>query len=237
MLISIDGPVGAGKTTLTSELALKFGGIGLWYSDVAIRTEDTKKYSLVNVIGHMKQELRDFFREHDLSPDTHTFFLFNLMRLCLSQTFVSETSKPVFIDVFWDPLWVLESEHYPKFFGIFCEFMPVPDISFFLKIDEERALLRAQQRDANADVTHTLQGLKKKRDDFLKWGGANIPNFQRLYVDRPLIDVVENASEIIEKTINLKASVPTQAPPVKENKASPQREFQKQRISWDPWGH
>ena len=204
MIISVDGPVGSGKTTLVSHLAPLFDGVDFKYSGVPeVFPVEGSPVSLTDFLAMSRRQLRVFFddtEQFNADHQTNAIFLFNLMRLVCGRAHIPMRASPyIFIDTFWDPLWVMEPQCYNAYYEVMCRFMPAPNVSIFLKVDEETALRRANARDP--EMTHEPVGkvLQEKRDSFLKWAFDNIPNFYRIRADVPSSEVLKEAQSIIKE--------------------------------------
>ena len=81
------------------------------------------------------------------------------------------------IDSFWDPLWTYEIEYVDTYYKVLHECISLPDISFFLRLDEAQSIRRATMRDPDTVHTADAKDLKQKRRDFLEFAKNNIPNF------------------------------------------------------------
>lgn len=205
MIISVDGPIGSGKTTLTSLLASVMGGIDFRHTPVDrwVGAADSVMV-LIEQLSMMRAELRTRFQsdsDYDESYRSRAFFLFNLYRVVLASANVkARESKHIFIDTFFDPLWVLEEEHFDEFYSVMNTMIASPDISFFLRLSEEQSIQRASMRDAAAGIVHEVDAdmLKAKRRAFVGWAEKNVPNFHVLRADRPVADVLSEAMEVIK---------------------------------------
>ena len=175
--------------------------------------------------------------DYDDSYQTETTFIYNLMRLKLGRSKVEmQTAAYVFIDTFWDPLWMMNPKYYDRYFQIMCEFLPAPDISIFLKVDEDIALRRAIGRDPETEHTLVGEQLVERRNAFLAWAFDNIPNFHRIHADVPSNEVLKKADAIIaeyessEPKPELDAVESTPVEPEPKEKPKPRHG------SRDPWG-
>lgn len=202
MIISIDGPIGSGKTTLTSLLASTMDGIDFKHTPADFKVKETSVTALIGTLFETRTALRDMFNSDGYATNYRgrSMLLFNLLRCLLirSNTEARESEK-VFIDTFWDPFWTFEREHYDKFYPVICTLLPAPDISFFLRVDESDALRRAEARDPLTEHVDITEEVKEKRRVFLTWARDNIPNFYELQADLPVSQVFEQASTIIKE--------------------------------------
>lgn len=225
MIISIDGPVGSGKTTLTSLLSAALGGADFKFAplnpatqhgsithpafviDILAKSENRKQFEsvtdFIDVYASLREEVRQLFQDetaYDKHAASRTFFLLNLIRVVLIRANKEASKAPyIFIDSFWNPLWTFEAQYYDRYFPIMCEMVSAPDISFFLKVDSEVASERAELRDPGVEHPANHAELKEKRNIFFKWARAHIPNFHTLQADLPINDVFDQAMDMIKK--------------------------------------
>ena len=203
MIISIDGPIGSGKTTLTSLLSTFFEGIDFKHSPNDFeQVHNNSVVELVEQVAKHRKMLQDVFNSdsHDEDYRSRVFFLFNMMRCLLIQSNLDAQKSPhIFIDSFWDPLWTYEIEYVDTYYKVLHECISLPDISFFLRLDEAQSIRRATLRDPDTVHTADAKDLKQKRRDFLEFAKNNIPNFHVLRADRPANDVLSQALKIIKE--------------------------------------
>lgn len=202
MIVSIDGPIGSGKTTLTSHLAIHFDGIDFKHSPSGFESVHSSVIELIDQVSGHREALRNLFNTdtYDENYRSQTMLLFNVIRCLLIQSNIDAKKSPyTFIDSFWDPFWHLEPEYFHDFFWVIHESTPLPDISLFLRLDETQSIRRATMRDPVTTHTADASELKQKRRDFISWANENIPNFHVLRADHPSHDVLKQAIKVIEE--------------------------------------
>lgn len=198
MIISIDGTIGSGKTTLASLLALHFKGTDFKYSPPDYDEETSHINGFVREFYEQRDSLKKLVKDYDKKGyDSKIFLLHNLIRNMLIKS--SDTDGYVFVDSFWDPFWHFESKYYDDFYPIIHQCIPLPDISFFLGVSAKRSIIRASMRDPQTDHTADADRIQKKLDAFTKWAKDNIPNFYVLQANRPIDKVLENGINIIKE--------------------------------------
>ena len=198
MIISIDGVIGSGKTTLTSLLALHFKGTDFKYSPPDYDEASSQINSFVSEFHKQRYTLKELVKDYDKKGyDSKVFLLHNLIRNMLIRS--SDHDGYVFVDSFWDPFWHFEAKHYDDFYPVLHKCIPLPDISFFLGVSAKRSIRRASMRDPQTDHTADADRIQKKLNAFTKWAKENIPNFYVLQANVPIDKVLEVAINIIKE--------------------------------------
>ena len=198
MIISIDGTIGSGKTTLASLLALHFKGTDFKYSPPDYDEEQTAIRNFVVEYHKQRDALKKLVKDYDKKGyDSKIFLMHNLIRNMLIRS--SDHDGYIFVDSFWDPFWHFESKYYDDFYPLIHQCIPLPDISFFLGVSAKRSIVRASMRDPQTDHSANADSIQKKLDAFKKWAKENIPNFHVLQANRPVDKVLEVAINIIKE--------------------------------------
>lgn len=198
MIISIDGTIGSGKTTLTSLLALHFDGADFKYSPLDHDEEPVDDLDqFISEYHKQRASLKQLTKKHDAKGYiSNIMLLHNLIRNMLIRSY--EPSVYTFVDSFWDPFWHFRSEHYDEFYPVIRQCIPLPDVSFFLDVSAKRSIQRAKIRDPNTKHTADANSIQRKMDAFKKWAVNNIPNFFLLKANVAVSEVMKEAIPIIE---------------------------------------
>ena len=200
MIISVEGAIGSGKTTLTSLLTLHLKGVEFKYSPP---NYDETSSDIVDFTRRFHRHRDDLKKLTDAIENkryvSNVFLLHNLIRNMLIRSQVDD-EKHVFVDSFWDPFWHFESQYYEDFFRVIKQCIPLPDITLFLRVSAKRSVQRAAIRDPDAkDRKVDIEDTQKKMDSFIKWGKKHIPNFYAIAASHPADKVLEDALKIIKE--------------------------------------
>ena len=235
MLISIDGPSGAGKTQLAMSL------MSMFEKSYAVRAEgdqwEPKKgtpaslIELINTLDAHKQKYLRLYKKAGYLPDgrTDTVFLQNLIRLVLikNNPDIAETTH-TFIDTFWDPFWMLERQYRDTYYQVITALLPPPEISIFLSARCKICLPRIKLRETPVEIKESEYAETDKRMfHFTEWGQKNIPGFVAIDAHKPLDQVLDDAVNVIRGYSNT-----GEARQKTKSVATPER---KSYVSSDPW--
>lgn len=236
MVVSVDGPSGAGKTELCVMLAKMFGGGVVKAAPSPYREDIEDSISVMNdLLDRQRNELNALFQNSEYKDKGRgrVFSLFNLMRLVLieSNRQAQETDF-LFIDTFWDPLWLLPSKDRNFAYNFMHNTTPAPDISVFLRVKREIAIRRAVSRSGAAELqSDAFENVDERMDNFVAWAQENIPNFHMIRAHKQISRVFSEATTIIKG-----ASI--EKKPVEHKEKPPRKtEVSKKGVSQDPWGH
>ncbi len=197
MIISIDGVIGSGKTTLTSLLALHFKGVDFKYSPPEYEEPSTPVTDFVSEYYQHRESLKKLVKVYDKNRYvSNIMLLHSLIRNMLIRS--SDAGKYIFVDSFWDPFWHFESKHYDEFFPVIHKCVPLPDISLFLDVSANRSIRRATMRDPKTEHTADADSIQGKMNAFKKWARKNISNFYLIRANIPVSEVLQQAITIIE---------------------------------------
>ena len=201
MIISVDGTIGSGKTTLTSLLALHFNGVDFKYSPSTHEEKPSKVVDFISTYYEQRDSLKKLIQVHDKKGYvSNIMLLHNLIRNMLIRS-GEHDSEYVFIDSFWDPFWHFESKYYDEYFPVIHKCVPLPDISLFLDVSAERSIRRASMRDPKTKYTADANSIEKKMNAFKIWANTNIPNFYLIQANISTPEVLRQAITIIERNI------------------------------------
>lgn len=201
MIISVDGAIGSGKTTLVSLLAHHFGGTEIKHSPPDRDEEPNDINTFVHKVYNSRNDLKELTEQYDKKGNVSKIFLLhNLVRQMLIDGM--ETDGLVFVDSFWDPFWHFESKYYDKFYPLIYTCLPLPDVSLFLGVSARRSIQRASMRDPNTNYDADAALTQKKMDAWTKWADANVSDFHVLNARYTIDEVLKQAVSIIEKETN-----------------------------------
>ena len=227
MIISIDGMKGSGKTSIARFLADSLDGVYVKYDSERTDPKDTPLWELTKTFDTYWKTLDACFtKTFDETYRGRVFFIFNLMRsLMIRASERSQKSPYIFIDTYWDPLWMMDPKDMPEFYKAHTLFLPAPDISFFIEIEPLRARDRVRYRDLDIDHDVDVAEISQQIETFTRWAKQSIPNFHILPNMRNLVETSEHAMKIIKTTSVTESPVSSEA-----SRASAAVEHPKTRI-------
>ena len=203
MHVSIDGPIGSGKTTLTELLADMHNGVAALFAPItpADRGTDDLRKRMIEDLSSVHDMLEMLYATDQYRADTRprSFFLSNLLRVIFVTAQKAFKDKPIFIDAFWEPLWTFQPEHLSRFYRFHNNFISAPDVSIFLKIPGHRTISRAQGRDIDVEHTADATSIDTHQRNFIEWADMHIPNFRVIDATHSISDVLKFATDIISE--------------------------------------
>ena len=204
MIIGIDGPVGSGKSTLTQLLADAFEGTAALYAPItpADRGTDDPIRQMVEEISDITDDIDLLYADNErYSNSSHgrVKLLNDISRVLMIQSYKPiDKDKHLFIDAFWNTLTTYQPEYLSRFYRIYNQFVPAPDITLFLKIPSHRCVPRAQGRDIELERADNMKSIDENQKNFIEWAGDHIPNFQVIHATNPINDVLKIATDVIK---------------------------------------
>ena len=210
MLISIDGPAGSGKTTLT-ELIARYSENGIaipvakTHSEQEPPNEDVRK--IVNWMDSAK-EIKDFFKSdhYDIDAQSDISFLLYTLRLKMIQANKKIMEhEHVVVDNFFYPIWMFEKEFFKDYLKCLRTFVEFPDVSFFLKL-KTRVAFQRRMGDSGIETQLVYDRTApefietdKKIEHFIRKASTDIPNFNVLAGTHKLPTLLDTSMDIIKR--------------------------------------
>ena len=191
--IAIDGPIGAGKTTLSRRLSEDING------RIVLEPVDQNPF------------LADFYKDRArYAFKTQLFFLLNRYQQQLELKQRELFTKTVICDYTFAKDWIFsrinltpeEQELYDKVFGLLGARLPKPDIVVYMKADPELILKRIRARGYDYEKPITLDYLKTLINAYNQYF-LNYTDSPLLVVDTTELDFIQHNDEyeILKKDI------------------------------------
>lgn len=202
MLISIDGPIGSGKTSLASLLSTVYPDSqdipfsNPYLEKIEPNTKEIRRWTTAAMKGRTVFE-KDSYNTHKL-PTFSLLVHTARLKLIEANTDLQKKSH-LFIETFFDPLWTFEKQHIEFYYPWLINLIKMPDVSLFLSMKCEKAFRRRKNNDGTKDLFTRAEfdEFNKKRNYFCGWGKKRIPNFHVINAEQPIKQVLEEAIEII----------------------------------------
>lgn len=201
MLLTIDGHAAAGKTTqshrLTDALKAKMRDkrLGLYFRE----------------LGDLRKKLMS---DPDVRDKSDLYFLFDLVKskYAAHHTNYNLTEELTIVDEFWLILW--ERGVSDRYLNIFKEFMPIPDISFYIDISAEESFIRSQKRtfkEKGLEKDVLPEAIAERKDQFVKmdehankfwtWIKSKVPTIYTIDGRQPEDDVTLEIIDITRQNL------------------------------------